>query len=162
MKRLIIPLLVGGLFVCTSINKASAQINLEEVTISGATNKAMVTEKVSKSFSRMFKEADQAKWVEVNKRFIVNFIMDNQKNKAVFTKAGDLVYHLVYGTEKELPNDVRIAVKGKYVDYSITSTINVKQEGRSIWIVNVEDAKKIMVIRVEEGAMEVIDSINKV
>lgn len=161
MKKLIIPLLVSGLLIGTAINNASAQIRLDEVTISGASNKAMVTEKVNKSFNRMFKEADQARWIEVNKRFIVNFIMDNQKNKAVFTKGGDLVYHLVYGTEKELPTDIRTTVRSKYFDYSITSTVNVKLEGRSIWIVNIEDAKKIMVIRIEDGTMDIVDNINK-
>lgn len=161
MKKLIIPLLLGGLIFTMGVKTASAQIQLKEVTISGKTSSAEISQKVSDSFNHLFKDAVAPQWVEANKRFIVNFIQNDQKHKAVFTKVGTLVYHLIYGTEGELPKSIRDLVKSSYFDYAITSAINVKADENNVWIVNVEDASQIMVLRVEEGAMTVIQKITK-
>lgn len=161
MKNLIIFLLISGLISFVEVKSASAQVKLEEVTVYGKSTKAVVSDKVSKSFDRLFKDAVAPQWYEVSKRIVVNFIMNDKKNKAVFTKSGSLVYHLTYGSEADLPTDVRSIVKSKYFDYEITSAVNVDIDGRSIWVVNIEDAKQIFVLRVEDGSMDVIDKLSK-
>ncbi|MNT84537.1 hypothetical protein D3C72_2245610 [compost metagenome] len=72
-----------------------------------------------------------------------------------------MVYHLVYANENEMPTDIRSIVKSKYYDYAIISTIMVNQDGRNIWVINVEDKAKILVLRVEGSEMSVIDTIKK-
>ncbi|HYK75875.1 MAG TPA: hypothetical protein VEV16_02775 [Daejeonella sp.] len=162
MKKLIIPLLLSGLILTTGgVKSASAQIRLKEVTVTGASSSMEISKKVSDSFSRLFKDVLAPQWLEVNKRFIVNFIQNDQKNKAVFTKVGTLVYHLIYGNEEQMPKSVRDLVKSRYYDYAITSAINVKAQENDVWIVNVEDATQIMVLRIEDGAMTVIQKITK-
>jgi hypothetical protein len=157
MKNLSIFLVVGGLMSFAGIGNAIAQIKLPEVEIYGTTDKAEVSEKVTKSFNHLFKDASTPVWYTYNKRIIVNFILNDQRNKAVFEKNGRLVYHLIFGTEKQMPADVRTTVKSKYFDYAINSTVNVNTEGRSIWIVNISDPKEIMVLRIEDGVMDVRD-----
>lgn len=161
MKKQILMLLFGGLISLLGINSTSAQISLREVTISSNISKAVVSEKVALSFSRLFKDAEAPHWFQANKNYVVNFIYNDQKNRAVFTKGGQMVYHLVYGEENEMPTDIRSIVKSKYYDYAIISTIMVNQDNRSIWVVNVEDKAKILVLRVEGTEMSIIDTITK-
>jgi len=157
MKNLVILIFLSGFISIAEIKECSAQIKLEQIEIYGSANKAAISEKVTKAFDRAFKDATDVTWYVVNKQIIVNFILNDQKNKAVFQKNGLLVYHLVYGTEKQMPEDVRRVVKSKYYDQKINSTINVKTEDRSVWIVNVSDPKEITVLKIENGTMEVKD-----
>jgi hypothetical protein len=85
---------------------------------------------------------------------MVDFMSEDQKNKALFQKNGSIVYHLTYGYEKNLPEDVRKLVKGNYVEYEILNAINVEQDNRNIWVINVQNDKKLVVVRVEGGQLE--------
>ena len=161
MKKLIIPFLLGGLIFTAGTQIASAQVVLKEVTISGTTSKVEITKKVSEAFDRLFKGATASTWYTANKRFIVNFILDDQKHKAEFTGGGQLLYVLVYGNEKQMPQDVRTVVKSKYFDYNINSTVKINIDGRTVWLVNIEDASKFYVLRVEDGEMNILDDIKK-
>jgi hypothetical protein len=161
MKKLIIAFLLCGLIFTAGTKIASAQVQLKEIVISGTSSKTVITQKVSDSFEKLFKGAVAPEWVEVNKNFIVNFILDNQKNKAEFTRGGRLLYLIVYGKEKEMPADLRTIVKSTYLDYGINSTVKIKFEGRVFWIINLEDANNLVVLKVEDGDMDVIKKIKK-
>lgn len=162
MKKLIIPFLLSGLILAIGVNNASAQVQLKEVTISGGATRVEVSKKVSDSFAGLFKGAEEPKWFQSNKNYVVRFILNNQPNKAEFTKNGNLVYHMAFGNEKQMPADIRTIVKSKYFDYKINSTVKVDFEEKSAWIVNVEDGKQFYVLRVLDGVMDVLDRINKV
>ena len=142
-------------------NNLFAQVVLPEVTVTSTTSSAAINEKVSKSFAKSFKETSNSKWFEINKRYLVKFISNDLKNQALFTKNGTLIYHIVYGYEKNLPANTKSLVKSKYFDYTITSAINVKQDQRDIWVVNLEDDKKYVIVRVEENEMQEIQNFNK-
>ncbi|MHB8205794.1 hypothetical protein [Mucilaginibacter sp.] len=162
MKKLIIALLFSGLIFTMGTEIASAQIQLKEVDISGTPSKSIVTKKVSESFNRLFKGAVAPAWFTIDKGYLVKFIMDDQKNKAVFTKNGQLVYLLAFGNEKQMPRDIRTAVKSKYFDYDITSTVKVNIDDKTIWLVNLEDAKQLIMLRVDEdGVVDVADEVTK-
>lgn len=161
MKRQVFMLVFSGLVSLLGINSTSAQISLNEVTISGNISKTVVNDKVSSSFSRLFKNVEAPQWFVVNKNYLVNFIYNDQKNRALFTKGGKMIYRLIYANENEMPKNVRSIVKSKYFDHAIISTIMVDQDGRSIWVINVEDPTEILVLRVEEGEMSLIDTIKK-
>lgn len=160
MKKLVFFLLFCGLYVL-GIDSLSAQIVLKEVVITGKSTKAVVTKEVSESFSRLFKDAVAPEWYEVNKRYVVNFIYDDQRNRAVFTKGGSLVYHMVYAAENEIPEDVKSRVKSKYSNYDITFAVKVEQDDRKVWIINVENEAKILVLRIEEDDMIVLKNLKK-
>jgi hypothetical protein len=162
MKKLIIAFLLCGLIFTAGTKSASAQVKLKEVVISSTSSKTVITKKVSDSFNELFKGAVAPEWAESNKNYIVNFILDNQKNKAEFTRGGQLLYLIVYGKEKEMPADLRAIVKSSYSDYGINSTVKIKFEGRVFWIINLEDANNFVVLRVEDGDMDVIKKIKKV
>jgi hypothetical protein len=162
MKKLIISLLFSGLIFTMGAEIAAAQIQLKEVVISGMPSKSVVTEKVSESFSHLFKGAVAPRWFVVDKGFLVKFILNDQKNKAIFSKDGQLVYLLAFGNEKQMPADIRTIVKSKYFDYEITSTVKVNIDESTTWLVNVEDANQFIMLRIDEnGIMDVADAVTK-
>ena len=161
MKKLIIPFLLSGLLLAIGVNSAFAQIQLKEVTISSEPTKAIVSQKVSESFASLFKGAEAPKWFVADKNYVVDFILNNQVNKAEFTKNGRLVYHMAFGNEKQMPTDIRTIVKSKYFDFSINSTVKITYLEKSAWIVNIEDAEHFLVVRVVDGVMDVVEKIEK-
>jgi len=161
MKKLIIPFLLCGLIFTIGVEGAFAQVQLKEVTISSAPTKAVISKKVSDSFASLFKGAQEPKWFVADKNYVVDFIMNDQVNKAEFTKKGQLVYHLAFGNEKQMPADIRTIVKSKYFDFAINSTVKVTMNENSAWIINVEDDKQFYVLKVADGAMNVLDEIKK-
>ena len=161
MKKLIIPSLLTGLLLAIGANIASAQIRLKEITISSEPTKAVVSQKVAESFASLFKGAEAPKWFKADKDYVVDFILNNQVNKAEFTKNGSLVYHMAFGNEKQMPTDIRTIVKSKYFDFSINSTVQITYQDQNAWIVNIEDARHFLVLRVSDGNLDMLDQIAK-
>lgn len=160
MKTKLISLLAGGCFLLLlgSSTYGQEEQQLPPVTVTATTN---VSKAVTKSFDKTFKDAENTQWFKVNRRYLVYFISNDQKNRALYQKNGALIYHLMYGTENNLPDDVRKIVKSNYVDYDITHAINVHQENRNIWVVNLEDKKKLILVRIEDGALEEVGNYDK-
>ncbi len=134
---------------------------LPSVTVTSKTTTANVSEKVSKAFKAAFKDAEDPKWFKLNKDFLVNFIMNQQENSALFRKNGFMIYHLALGGEKSLPSDVRKIIKPNYYDYNITKVVKVSEADRNIWVVNLEDAKSFVIVRVENGELEEVQNLKK-
>jgi len=120
-----------------------------------------VPDKVWTNFQKYFTNAHSPEWYEINKRFLVKYMTEDEKNQAVFTKKGKLVYNISYGYEKSLPEDLRKQVKNTYYDYDITRAIKVNTNNREIWVVNVENAKNFILIRLENGELEEVERYNK-
>jgi len=131
---------------------------LPDVTVTSTTN---VSKKVSDIFKATFPDAQNAKWSKLNKDFLVEFITADLNNRVLFHKNGAIVYHIRYGGEKNLPTEVRKLVKSNYFDYNIIKAINVQEDNRDIWIVNLEDNKKLLIVRVEGGELEEVSNLNK-
>lgn len=64
-----------------------------------------------------------------------------------------MIYHITYGYEKDLPDDVSTLVKNQYDDYDVVVAFNVKQDNREVWIVNLENDKATVTARVEDGVI---------
>lgn len=162
MKRLSFLRLCGGLFLLLIAGSVQAQQNgiktLPNVTV---TSTASVNQKVSDAFNASFKDAVSATWYRLNKDYLVEFITGDMNNRALFKKNGSLIYQISYGHENNLPKDIRRMIKSNYVDYNIVQAINVKEDNRNIWVVNLEDDKKLIIARVEDDALEEVGNYNK-
>jgi len=132
---------------------------LPPVTVT-ATQKT-IPEKVWKNFRKYFANAENPTWYMANKNFLIKFMTDDKLNRALFTKRGSLIYHISYGYEKNLPEDIRRQVKSTYYDYTITRAIRVNEATRLIWVVNLEDAKNLILVRLEDGEMEEVQKLEK-
>ncbi len=138
------------------IGQLSAQVQtgiktLPDVTVTANSN---VNKSVTDAFQKSFSNVSNVKWFRLNKDYLVTFITADMNNRALYKKNGAMVYHISYGHEQNLPPEVRQVVKSNYVDYNITNAINVRQDNRNIWVVNLEYPKKLVIVRVEDGNLE--------
>jgi hypothetical protein len=160
MKKMMFFAMAGIVSAMVLPVKSRAQETKEmpSVVVTPASN---VSESVLKSFEGTFKDAMDPEWFKLNKNYLVKFMTDDQKNRALFKDNGRLVYHISYGTEKNLPDDIRSQVSGKYEDYTITAAIHVKEANRSIWVINLDGLKKLIIVRVEDGELEEVGNYVK-
>jgi hypothetical protein len=79
----------------------------------------------------------------------------------LFSGRGTLIYTITYGSEKDLPADLRRAVKSEYYDYTMTITIELKQDNRDIWYVELDTPKDHITVRLEDGGMEEVNQFQK-
>jgi hypothetical protein len=157
MKTLLFSLLCGCLLtINTSFAQQPEGKMLEIVTITA--NKPDVSDEVWKSFQKSFETAGNMKWYKLNKNFLVKFIKDDQEHNVLYQKNGSVVYHISYGFEHNLPMNIRNLVNSKYSDYSMKRVINIKQDSRNIYAINLEDEKNMILVRVEAG---ILDEVNR-
>lgn len=146
---LIILLSAGGVFA-----QKSKMDTLGTVEISG---NSFVTPKISKAFKRDFKDAVNPKWYQLDKNYLVKFITKDQKNHALYNKNGYLIYHITYGYENDLPDDIKDQFKTLYPEGKITRVFRVEQNLRDIWIVNVDLGRHWAITRVEDNELEEVE-----
>jgi hypothetical protein len=166
MKKQFIFCFCGGLVSLLSLNISFAQEEsfkeLPSITVSASMPAVVVSARVNKSFEQMFTNTSQRKWSKVHEKFMVEFIQNDQKNRALFTKNGELIYHISFGVEKNLPTEVRNVVKSHYYDQTITWVYKINQDDRNIWVVSMEDAEDLVMVRVEDMELQETQRIKKI
>jgi hypothetical protein len=88
-------------------------------------------------------------------------IASAQITRVFYDKKGHVRYTIDYYGEKELSREVRAIVKPVYYDYAIVSVQEVKQNGRSIYIIGLQDSHTLKTIRVADGEMEVVQTLDR-
>ena len=165
MKKQLISYICGGLAYILPVNISFAQEQnfkeLPPITITATATKVSINAKINSAFEQFFKNASHITWYEIDKKFLVKFIQNDQLNRALFTKNGQLIYHISYGFETHLPSEVRHLVKSKYYDQSIVRVLKVDQDKRSIWVISLEDAKDHIMVRVEDMELEETQRMHK-
>jgi hypothetical protein len=165
MKNNLIFNLSGWLLSTIIISSSFAQEKpfkvLSPITISSASNMVSVNAKVNKAFGQFFKDATNLRWEEKNKKYLVEFLQNDLQNRALFAKNGNLIYHICFGNEINLPQNVRRLIKREYFDQNITRVIKVNQQKKTIWVVSMEDAKEYIYVRIEDMELEETQRIQK-
>ena len=118
-------------------------------------------EKVQKSFVRHFAGASEQNWSMVGNDFHNNFYINGVLTRALFDVKGHLIYTITYGTEKDIPANVKDMVTGEYPNYAISMAINVKEGGRDIWVVKLDNNEQQLTIRVEYNETEQVMQFQK-
>jgi hypothetical protein len=72
-----------------------------------------------------------------------------------------MIYDISYGYEKNLPENVKELVSKAYDNYKIIRSINIKAQGREIWMVKMEGMKKYLMVRIEDNELEEVEEFNK-
>ncbi|MBD0294992.1 MAG: hypothetical protein ICV84_07300 [Flavisolibacter sp.] len=121
--------------------------------------KDAVNDKVQHVFNRYFANAknDQWFWGDKSRKILSVCFEDNDSiSHAVFTKGGSLLYSVAQASEKQLPKEDRKAIKSNFVDYDITNVAEVYAAGETVWIVNLENAENVVILRVANGTYDVL------
>ena len=160
MKKQIMTLMliafIGALQL--SAQEKKAMTTLPSVTVTSAT---LVNKEIDKAFKKAFPDAQLLDWVEVNKMYLVKFIENDMRHRALFTKKGSMKYDISYGDKKNLSDDLYHRVLENYNEYDITKVANVKEAGRNIWVINLENLKHLLLVRFENGELEETYRLNK-
>lgn len=161
MKKSLISGIVATVCALSVAGSSFAQDvkSLPPVTVTATTSTTAINSKLAQIFESDFKNAVSPTWYKVNKNYLVYFITEDVSNKALYRKNGHMIYHFAYGLEKNLPEDVLKMVKEAYPQYDITSTINVREYDRNIWLVNLQDYDKLLIAQVENGQMNIITDL---
>ncbi len=120
----------------------------------GSLAEMRVSQDALQAFSHSFQDASNAKWYRLEKFYLVYFTKNEQENKALYDIKGNLKYSISYGTVKDLPNDIRKMVKRQYIEYNILQVIEVNEDSRNIWIINLDDDYDLITARVENVDIE--------
>lgn len=160
MKTLMILLFCGSMLSANQLFAQKEHGNLlPVVTITAGSN---VSEVVQNAFFSKFKNAENLRWFIVNQNYLVKFIMDDQEQQAAFRKDGEFMYRISYGTEVNLPSDIKMQVKSRYSKHKINQVFNVDRNDRNLWIVNLESPKNYVITSIENKTLNEITRFKNV
>ena len=114
-----------------------------------------------RSFLQYFEDAGSEHWYASGRDWLVKFTISNRQARALFTNDGFLVYSILFGTEKDLPEDILQQVRNNYSGYRITKTSKVKENKRTIWVVQMIKDKQHLIVRLEDGDMEEVQEFRE-
>jgi len=125
-------------------------------------DKKDISARTLKSFSKLFKNSNPS-WSALDKNFLATFEVEGRNARALFTNNGYNLYTIIRGTEKNLPSDVRSAIKSNYIDFTIGTVNEVRVTGKTAWFVNLQSDKELVVVRVMDDTSEEVAhySLNK-
>jgi hypothetical protein len=133
---------------------ASAQVR-EEFSSLSALNQSQVHPNVIKSFDQKFKNATVLNWYSAKENnVLVKYNQNAQTQYALFTTNGTLIRQFTYGTERNLPQDIKSLFRDKYWKVTIVNVANVKQDSRDIWIIYAQQGNHPFSVKIEDGEVE--------
>jgi hypothetical protein len=133
---------------------ASAQVR-EEFSSLSALNQSQVHPNVIKSFDQKFKNATVLNWYSAKENnVLVKYNQNAQTQYALFTSNGTLIRQFTYGTERNLPQDIKSLFRDKYWKVTIVNVANVKQDSRNIWIIYAQQGNYPFSVKIEDGEVE--------
>jgi hypothetical protein len=133
-------------------------VSLPEIKI---TSIALAAPKVSDAFRKAFPDAENLSWYKYDREYLAKFLAKDMEHNTLFKQNGYMKYDISYGYEENVPAETKKLVTDTYDNYNIIRAINIKADGRDIWIVKMEGMKKFVTIRVENNEMDEVESFYK-
>ncbi len=129
-----------------------------------ALNTSFVSAKALKNFEKSFKNAGGATWEKSPSGFVAKFSDGSIQNAIYYDKEGNWQGSMKSYYEDMLNKDVRTIVKQKYFDDKITYIQEIEvisSEGTPTYVVHLEGAHDLKLVRVQDGEMDVIEEYQK-
>ena len=118
-------------------------------------NQNQVQTNVVKSFEQKFKNATALNWYQTREdNLVVKYSQNDQTQYAVFSANGTLLRQFTYGTERNLPLEIKNVFLDKYWNVTIVNVANVKQDARNLWIIYAQKGNHSFAVKVEDGEAE--------
>jgi len=165
-------LIVAAMLVCgmALVNKTNAQTMNISLLVDANTmrNAASIVEpngsinmKAMRDFKKKFPKVTGEQWYSFPDGFAAKFNQDGIQHMITYNRLGGLEFNIVYYGEKKLAQSVRSIVKSSFYDYSITMIEEINFQGRTIYLVHMQDETSWKIVRVEDGEMSVIEDFIK-
>lgn len=135
-----------------------ANLTYEANALSGISTKAI------KDFSKTHKNVSNEKWNTTADGFSATFTENDAYNVVFYSKKGSWVGEMKGYVEEKMPAAIRKIVKREYYDSKITYVQEVEtlNSYRNVtYIVHLEDANTIKLVRVCDGEMDVCQQYTK-
>lgn len=159
-KQIITAITAIAVFTCIA-NSLKAQQpnskNLPDVKVTSTIVK--MDERVWNSFQDEFKGATNVTWYKLDKDYLIKFIMNDIAQKVLYNKKGQQIYHISYCAETNMPAEVVRQLNNSFKGFSIKLSFKVEEEGRTIWVVNMENESKLLFVRIEDGELELVKEL---
>ncbi|MGE5107453.1 MAG: hypothetical protein ACM3H8_07905, partial [Sphingobacteriales bacterium] len=126
-----------------------------------STSSGQMNEKVWSAFQSDFKDAKNVTWYKNEKNYMIKFVLNEIAQQVLYNSKGQQIYHLSYVEESGMPADVVKLIKATYYSYTITLGIKIEQDGKNIWVINLEDANKLLFVRIENNETELVKELEK-
>ena len=123
----------------------------------GSLVEARVSQLALTAFKDSFQNVTYSKWYRVRRNnYLVYFKANENVSRALYDARGNLISSFFYGSEKDLPPEVKDPIKIKYPDYEILVTIEVYQADRKVWVINLGNEKSLVTVSAENGFIQVM------
>ncbi|HWB24236.1 MAG TPA: hypothetical protein VG738_02100 [Chitinophagaceae bacterium] len=111
--------------------------------------------KMEKAFKELFPNAQQVKWHQDDKGYLVSFTQAGMQVKILYDKKGRFTQSLRYYSEKDLPTNILLAVKNKYPGKSIFGVTEQATTNDLIYhVVLFDDGRPVNVAATNDGSVK--------
>jgi hypothetical protein len=101
------------------------------------------------TFKKVFGDVSDVMWTKISRNHTrAYFQNDGITVRAGFNKKGKLLYTLRYYTEEHLPADILFRIKNTYFGKSIFGIIEVSVDGKTAYLVDLEDKTSWLRVKV--------------
>ena len=123
-----------------------------------------VNQKAQKNFQKDYQLASGAQWsVLSNKTLMCRFFIDSELYKAYYSTHGNWMYTISSYDGDKLDKSIADRIKTVYYNSSITYVNQFDLvNAHSFYIVEIQDAKSIKKVRVNDDEIEVVQEIEKI
>jgi hypothetical protein len=99
---------------------------------------------------------------KANSGYVVHSVIDGRQAMTAYDKKGKWVYTVQQYNRNNLDENIVDRVRSVYYQYDVTSIQKVEQPGMdAVYVVRLENAKSIKVIRLTSDDMEVVQDLSK-
>jgi hypothetical protein len=96
------------------------------------------------------------------KGYIVHSVVDGHNAISAYSKKGKWIYTIKQYRTDNLDSSVVERVKPVFYDYNVTGIEKVEQPGKDVvYVVHLENAKSIKLVRLTNDEMEIVQDFNK-
>jgi ABC-type Fe3+-hydroxamate transport system substrate-binding protein len=156
MKSKLLSHFCLGIFSLLLVSNSFAQENEAQTLAPVTVVTSNINSNVISAFESSFKNAVNPMWYKIGEKFLVKFTESNLPHHACYHKNGALVYNITFGNEGTIPTDVKRLVTDNYYSYNIVAATNVQDNNRNVWVIKLEDQKRLVSVLVEnDDVMEV-------
>lgn len=125
-------------------------------------------EKLIQSFNASFPKAEQVRWYELPKAWVVNFVADGIRSRIVYLKDGEQMEFTRYYAESNLPFLIQTRIKKAYPNKKIFGVVEVStitgsgNSAKAEYYVKLEDDKNWITVKADnDGNMTVTEKYRK-
>jgi hypothetical protein len=121
-----------------------------------------VSGRVHKHFSQNYAMASNVKWIDFEDGVEAIFKTQDVLTRVYYKKNGNWNYSIISYPEKYMPTEIRALVKSEYYDYQIKIVNEINTPDKTVYLINLEDEKTLITLRVCDGEKQVVSSLYKI